>query len=72
MSHNIKQDRFITWARENEIDVMGWAELNINWRLATPSEKLRERLRPGAWDKLQVSIAHNIHEKLTITLAKES
>ena len=65
VSHNIKQDRFITWARENEIDVMGWAELNINWRLATPSEKLRERLRPGAWDKLQLSTAHNIHEKLT-------
>ena len=45
--HNIKEDRFITWARENEVDAMGWAELNINWRMATPSEKLRERLRPG-------------------------
>ena len=44
---------------------MRWAELNINWRLTTPSEKLRERLRPGAWDKLQVSTAHNIHEKST-------
>ena len=36
VSHNIKQDRFITWARENDIDAMGWAELNINWRLTTP------------------------------------
>ena len=63
--HNIKQDRFITWARENEVDAMGWAELNINWRMATPSEKLRERLRPGRWDKMSVSTAHNIHEKLT-------
>ena len=62
VSHNIKQDRFITWARENEIDAMGWAELNINWRLTTPSEKLRERMRQGAWDKLNVSTAHNIHE----------
>ena len=65
VSYNIKQDRFITWARENEIDAMGWAELNINWRLTTPSEKLRERMRQGAWDKLNVSTAHNIHEKLT-------
>ena len=63
--HNIKQDRFITWARENEIDAMGWAEVNLNWRMMTPSEKLRERLRQGKWDKLSVSTAHNIHEKLT-------
>ena len=42
--HNLKQDRFITWARENEIDAMGWAEVNLNWKLTTPSEKLRERL----------------------------
>ena len=33
VSHNMKQDRFITRARENDIDAMGWAELNINWRL---------------------------------------
>ena len=63
--HNIKQDRFITWAREHDIDAIGWAEVNINWRLATPSEKLRERLRPGKWDRMSVSTAHNIHEKLT-------
>ena len=63
--HNIKQDRFITWAKENEIDVMGWAEININWRMTTPSEKLRERLRAGQWNKMSVSTAHNIHEKLT-------
>ena len=63
--HNVKQDRFITWAKENEIDAMGWAELNINWRVTTPPENLRERLRPGKWDKISVSTAHNIHEKLT-------
>lgn len=63
--HNTKQDRFITWAKENSIDSIGWTEININWRLTTPSEKLRERMRPGCWDKLAITTAHNIHEKLT-------
>ena len=63
--HNIKQDIFITWGRENSIDSMGWAEINLNWRMTTPSEKLRERLRPGQRNKLSISTAHNTHEKLS-------
>ena len=63
--HNVKQDRFITWAKENEVDAMGWAEVNINWRMTTPTERLRERMRSGQWNKITVSTAHNTHEKLT-------
>ena len=63
--HNVKQDRYITWAKENHIDEMGWAEVNINWRMTTPTERLRERMRPGQWSKITVSTAHNTHEILT-------
>lgn len=63
--HNIKQDRFIAWAKENSVDAMAWAEVNINWRMTTPTEKLRERMRLGQWSQITVSTAHNIHERLT-------
>lgn len=59
-----KLDRFITLAKEYEFDVVGWAEINLNWKIAKPHRRLKERLRSSKWDRLEVATAHNRQEKL--------
>ena len=59
-----KHNRFIEIAREYEFDLVGWVEVNTNWKLTKYHQRIRERVREGRWDKLSISTAHNTNEKL--------
>ena len=59
-----KHNRFVEIAKEYAFDIVGWAEVNTNWKLTKYHQRIRERLKEGHWDKLAINTAHNTNEKL--------
>ena len=43
---------------DNQVDIVGMSELNVNWRLLSSSDQLREQMR-GWWNRLHISLGYH-------------
>ncbi len=57
-----KNKEFTTIVRVHRIDILGVAEVNINWNNLPFMHQLQERMMPW-WEARRVSWVHNTHDE---------